>query len=604
MSVPRLTESIIRAGADARSYERGYALWQDGAISNAAIQGDTLSGECEGTSAPYYLLRVELDEGGIRSAHCSCPYEYGGYCKHLVALLLAFIHEPKQFVKRKAPAELLADLDREALLALLTKLLRDRPELVDWVEAAIAAPSGKAKRGKRKTVDAEVYRRQVRHILHSLDRMRPSEAYWHVGGLVHELAEVETNAMKFLEAGDAETALAILLALIEEASQGFEMIDDSNGDFSGFLRDLGQPLAEVILSLELSPVEREQLKNQLRKYDRNMSAYMTGGALDVAFEALEYGWTDQPRRSRPAVVEDKWDEEDDELDEYDEDDVDVYEDAGTIGWPAYRPADLTEAKLNVLQRQNRVEEYLALCQAANRHLRYALKLAELDRVAEAVKFARSHLTTAGEALQLAQQLRTLNHLTEALAIGERGLQLKGYKHSLAEWLAPIEEAQGRKAQALAAWQAAFNEEPTLETYQTIQQLAGSKWKKLQPDLMIALHKYYSQLPLAQVLIHEEAWTDAMALAERRDVEYPVVEAVADAVIQHYPDWVLRVSVKHAERLMVEANSKNYPIAAGWLKRVKAAYQVLGQTAEWRRYLARIKEQYKRRPALQAQLNRL
>jgi uncharacterized Zn finger protein len=303
---------------------------------------------------------------------------------------------------------------------------------------------------------------------------------------------------------------------------------------------------------------------------------------------------------RPAANDEDLDDEE----EYDDEDVDVSEEADTTGGSGYRPADLIEAKLNVLQRQNRVDEYLALCQAAGRHLRYALKLCELDRVVEAVKFARTRLTTTSEALQLAQQLRTLNQLTEALAIGERGLKLDGNKRSLAEWLAPIEEAQGRKPQALKAWLAAFNENPTLETYQTIQQLAGPKWTTLRPHLMTALHKYYSKLPLAQVLIYEEAWPDAMALADQRNVDYTVVETVADAVIQQQPDWVMRVSVKHAERLMVEPKSSNYPIAAAWLKRAKAAYQQLGQNAEWQRYLAHIKEQYKRRPALQAQLKRL
>jgi uncharacterized Zn finger protein len=125
MSLPKLSESIIRAGAEAQPYQRGYALWQAGAISNTAIQGDVLTGECAGTSAPYYTLRIELDEGGIRAAHCSCPYEFGGYCKHEVALLLAYVHEPTGFAVRKPPSELLADLDRESLLTLLTKLLND-----------------------------------------------------------------------------------------------------------------------------------------------------------------------------------------------------------------------------------------------------------------------------------------------------------------------------------------------------------------------------------------------------------------------------------------------------------------------------------------------
>ena len=354
---------------------------------------------------------------------------------------------------------------------------------------------------------------------------------------------------------------------------------------------------------DLSAIERQQLTERLNKADRQLSNYGVDNALDVALEALEFGWA-TPSPSRPATQAEDWDD-DEEYESDGEDDVDTYEAMGPIGGSGYQPGgDLVEAKLNVLQRQHRIDEYLALCQAADRHLRYALKLCELDRVAESVEFAQSHLTTTGEALQLAQHLRTLNHLIEALAIGEHGLKLNGYKRSLAEWLAPIEEAQGRAPQALSAWAAAFNENPTLETYKTIQHLAGPQWITLRPDLMVALNRGYSKLPLAQVLIYEEAWTEAMALADQRNGDYAVVEIVADAVIHHQPDWVIRVSVHHAERLMVEVKSKNYPLAATWLRRIKAAYQQLGQGVEWQRYLAHIKEQYKRRPALQEQLRRL
>ena len=97
-------------------------------------------------------------------------------------------------------------------------------------------------------------------------------------------------------------------------------------------------------------------------------------------------------------------------------------------------SDLTEAKLNVLERQGRTDEYLALCQKAKRHLRYALKLCDLDRVPEAIKYAKKHLATADEARQLAERLRSLKRIAEVLEIGERGLKLKGPKADLGEWL--------------------------------------------------------------------------------------------------------------------------------------------------------------------------
>src|SRR5574337_613200 len=100
MGLPKLTESIIRAGASAQSFQRGQDYYESGAISNTARQGSVLTGECEGTSAPYYRVRVELDEAGVREAQCSCPYEYGGYCKHVVALLLAYVHRPRSEERR------------------------------------------------------------------------------------------------------------------------------------------------------------------------------------------------------------------------------------------------------------------------------------------------------------------------------------------------------------------------------------------------------------------------------------------------------------------------------------------------------------------------
>lgn len=611
MKLPKLTESIIRAGASTQSFQRGQDYYTGGAISNMSRQGNVLSGDCEGTQEPYYRVRVELDEAGIHSADCTCPYEYGGYCKHTVALLLAYVHRPKQFVVRKEPADLLADLSRDELVALLTALLKRQPELYDWIEGAISAPasSGKAKKTRQRKVDVEVYRRQILGILHSLDGMRASEAYWQVGGLANQLREVQGTAMKFLDAGEAETALAILVTLIEEAGHGAEFIDDSNGELGGFVSELGLPLAEAILSLDLSEVEREQLADRLTQIAGYLSDYGMDETIDLAIQAARYGWeaASTGGRSRPARRirgprrdgdESDWEEvevEDDEwADESDE----------TWGQPQDIFGDLTEAKLNILERQGRAEEYLALCLETKRHLRYALKLCDLDRVTEAMKYAKKHLASADEALRLAERLRELKQIDEAIAIGEHGLTLSGSKASLGQWLGPVEEAQGRTKPALGAWLAAFPEAPSLDNYKTIKRLAASGWKKLQPEVMVKLRKSQDTQTLAEVLLFEEEWDEATKVAEGRNVWYPVVETVADAVLQHRPEWVVRISLKHAERLMTEANSKNYPLAGNWLKRAKKAYSSLGQADEWKVYLQKTKDKYSRRPALQAQLARL
>src|SRR5262245_10834152 len=588
MTTIKLTDAIIRASANEKSFARGQELYRSGAISDAAVQGNVLTGRCEGTQSPFYKVRAELDAGCVRSASCDCEYDFGGYCKHIVALLLTYAHKPKQFVVREDVAKRLAELSREQLLALLTDLLEDVPDLSDWLEAALSEPAAsrprKAAAPKRKRkVDTEVYRSRVRGIMHSLDHMRMSEAYWHVGGLTDELRGVEMTAMEFLNAGDAETAFRILMTLLEESHDGFDYIDDSNGELGGYLDDLGKTLAEVVLSLDLDEDQREDILSDIDEIHDKLSNYGVDG-LKVAIAAAQYGWGELPQEAQGQRVE--------------EDDVDRW----------YRPKPLsqilTDAKLNVLERQGRTDEYLALCLKSGEHLRYALKLVSLRRMAEAVKYALEYLAKADDALKLAQALRESRHYAESLKIGERGLKLGGSKASFGEWLGPIEEARGRTAQALEAWEAAFHDLPSLATWKTIKRLAGSRWKRMKPELMASLERGDDQQTLAEVLIEEQEWDAAIKVADKQTYDYRLVATVADALIKHRPEWVIRASVKQADELIAKTQSKYYAHAANWLRRAKAAYAQLGRNGDWQRYLSELKEQYKRRPALMAKLNGL
>jgi len=589
---------MIRAGASSESFRRGEEYYREGVLSNTTIQGTLLRGECAGTYAPYYRIQVELDQVGIADASCTCLYEYGGYCKHIVALLLAYVHHPRSFAVRKAPAELLADLEHDDLTAILTKLIQEQPDLYDRIEAMTSVPST-SKKKRRKKVDIEVHRRHILGIVHSLDGMRMSEAYWYVGGLANQLHEVEESAMKFLNAGEAESALEILLVLLEESSRGIENIDDSNGELGGFVGDLGTPLAEAILSMDLSQVERDRLVRRLEKLIDYASDYGMEGNLDIAIQAAKYGWDDAPKgKASPRGDGSIFYEDED----WDEDNEYEFRERGFLVGSGFD--DLTEVKLNVLDRQGHTEEYLALCKQEGRHLRYALKLCDLKQIEVAVKYAKKNLTTAEETLEVARRLRESRLVTEAIEIGEHGLKLKGSKASLGEWLGPVEEAQGRTKQALTAWTATFGENPTLDIYKTIKRLAGTGWGRLRPEVMASLRKSQDKLVLAEVYLLEEEWDDAIKVAVGHDVWYTVAEIVADGVIQHRPEWVVQISLKHAERLMSEVKSKNYPIAAAWLKRAKQAYTLLGKSDEWKKYLKETKENYKRRPALQSQLERL
>lgn len=105
-------------------------------------------------------------------------------------------------------------------------------------------------------------------------------------------------------------------------------------------------------------------------------------------------------------------------------------------------------------------------------------------------------------------------------------------------------------------------------------------------------------------MREQEWDAAIRLADKHAQENDVAATVADALITRRPEWVISASVKHAAALIEPTKSSLYPAAADWLRRAKAAYAHSGQIDEWQKYLQRLKEQYKRRPALMAHLKSL
>jgi uncharacterized Zn finger protein len=182
-------------------------------------------------------------------------------------------------------------------------------------------------------------------------------------------------------------------------------------------------------------------------------------------------------------------------------------------------------------------------------------------------------------LSIAQKLREAGRLNEAIALAERGLDLKGNAvHELATWLAPLEESQGRKEMALLAYRAAYDSHPTIELYRHIKKLSASNWESIRSALLKkAREMHYSDI-LLDIHLEEGEWDEAIKIAGQQSFTFNLLEKVADALIPHRTDWVIRISIKQAEGLIAQIQSKLYPVAARWLERAKKAYQHKVQAA--------------------------
>ena len=210
MELPELTQYHIQERCTEQSYMRGLDYFYDGAISNPTLHDYTLSATCEGTDIEPYRVTVELTPTGIADADCSCLYDWGGDCKHIVALLLTYVHEPDAFLSLEPLLTALAEKPQSNLLQVISELLKRAPELVPIAQAYSEVPVIPARTEPLPFI--AVYREQI-------DRLF-GNGFLEQHQLHHLLSELEAlrQHASFLEqSGEIERALSILHALIHQS---------------------------------------------------------------------------------------------------------------------------------------------------------------------------------------------------------------------------------------------------------------------------------------------------------------------------------------------------------------------------------------------------
>ena len=591
---PNLTEATIRSLASAQSFGRGQDYLLAGAVLRIERRGEFLLAEVEGSSYEPYQVTVKLDAGGILEAYCTCPYDWGGYCKHIVAVLLTYIRRPERVRERPTMDTLLSHLDRESLIGLVADLVEAHPNLADWIEPRVAAreqlqqvpPETPAEPRQRQTsLDPQPFRRQVQSILRGLGRMDPSEAYWATGGAVDQVREVMMQAQPFLEAGDGRNALVILEAVAGEYVDEWFEFDDSNGELGALFGELGAMLAEALLSADLSPDERRAWADKLTAWQSEIEDYGIDEGFDVAIGAAELGWDHVPlQRAMQGQITalGAWE--------------------GEAPWYA---DELAIARLNVLERQGRFDEYLNLAEAEGQSALYATMLVKAGRGDEAVAYGLEHLVTNGDALALAQALRAHDHPREALRIAEHGLSLQGRVHLLAHWLRDFASGLGEDGLALEAARAAYMDSPSLDDYQAVQALAGGAWPQVKDELLEHLARTSLASTKVDIYLHEGMVERAIEVIDQEQYAwYGTVEKVVDAAWQSHPDWVIRQCRAQAEPIMDQGKSRHYHHAVRWLGKARQAYLGAGQADAWRTYVQGLIDKHARKYSLRPQLEAL
>lgn len=180
-------------------------------------------------------MQAALGPGGIISGDCSCPVG-SGRCKHVAALLLAWLCRPEEFTEIADLETNLAQRSPAELITLIRQMVERYPDLELLLELPIPAPAG-----AQPPLDAQAIRRQARQAFRG-DRegwVDPFEA----GADLQPLLNLAAGYVTQQNWRDAVTVYEVI---IRETLANYEMVHEEEGELSEIVNDSVDGLGECL----------------------------------------------------------------------------------------------------------------------------------------------------------------------------------------------------------------------------------------------------------------------------------------------------------------------------------------------------------------------
>jgi uncharacterized Zn finger protein len=614
MNITNLSETDLRYHTTDKSFKRGEEYYRSGAITDLCQRGNCLCGEVTGNEASPYQITIQFDAGGVSEAKCTCPYDYEGWCKHIVAVALTSIRKPEAIQHRLSLNELLDRLNHAQTQTLVQELVAREPELLNQIDRFVSKISPllvqqvfttKTHPKRQTSVDPQHYRYQTKQMMRNC--LNHLEEGYEENPIDEDLPEILDQVQAFIDRGDGNDALVILTAITEACIEDWDEVSDYGLEGDDLIAMLDPVWAAAVLTAELSSTEASlQGRGYANDLQVNLEEWQDqlSGEFKIAAEALRQGW-DMPELL--AILQGE--------------NADLWAD----GRPRYADK-LTQIRLEILNLQERYPEYLYLARAEDLIEEYLVLLAQLGRITE-VMAASVRIKDAGQALAVAKVLREQDALTEALSIAKAGLELPDRiarsqaedrfftvhqsplldrsRYELADWTSELAQGLGDPATALTARINAFKLRPSLRGYQQIQTLAGDAWKSRQPDLLQHLRtmdNWSHAESKVQIFLNEGLVDDAIATVTDSYARANLIQVVMDAAMAHQPGWVIATAIRPAEDIMNRGKAESYQEAVNWLAKARSAYLQSGRQAEWQEYSTQLVETHGRKRKLMGLVN--
>jgi len=549
MSLPSFSEHTVRSLSTQASFLKGKRYLYDNAVGVVESDGTRYWAKVQGTR-PYRVTVYERN--GELHAECTCPYNFGGICKHSVATMLKIIEEGPKWAKIPglSPSEMIKRMNKTELESFVMDLVGLKDGILDMLQVYYLG-----ERGSRATVADYLSRVE--------DAFRDKDLSIYNNRNVYEkLQPIESLAEKLRVKGNYREAAKVYEALFEGVAKNIHRVEDSYGLFGEIAGYSLDSLTECLIKGEVADSQkRRYVQKFLKSYERVCYEFFNDNYKEAILKLATPDDLENALGKLDKLIADYAASEEDE-------------------WPAiyyYRHAVLF--KLDILDRLARDEDFIRL--------------------------AKANCDTADVCLKLAEKLKANNGTSTAVEVAEsslssfRGTEAEGLNRFLAEVYTDTSEYE----KAVDKYSGLFLTLGDFNYYERLRELAmkAGMWPKVLNQVVSSLSRgnASADLLLSEVYLRERMYEDAIGVAHASS-NLTVLEMVAEAVKETYPmeayDLYRRLVDIYLEENIGRAAYKQ---AASFLQRMKD----IGFEREFSSYIDELNNRFKRRRALKDEIMR-
>ncbi|MCF7804016.1 MAG: SWIM zinc finger family protein [Candidatus Marinimicrobia bacterium] len=573
MPLPNLTLTNFTGEVSSTIVDRGQDYFYRDLVTSLeeSLDGQWVA-QVRGTAT--YTVEISLSNDVVASWACTCPYDYGPVCKHVVAVLMELKEgksakadpEQKKRSTRKSPERRFDSLVDDLPVDALRKFLRDYAQFHPEMEREFLA--------KFTTADVpDAWRDYVAVIRESARAGSDRHGFIKYSNSFRVMQPIHTmiqQAYEKLESAEYHAAWHIARAVVQEVPKLIQRMDDSSGDGGFVTNNALEILREAGTATEDDDLQSEIFQFLLKEYPKQQ--YSDFGFDETILSVL----TALIRNPRQAKQVER----------------------------------LIKAQLEAAEN---AEDDFGFDYRFQRALKHQIEfLEQTGREDEAADIIDAHLDIEEFRERRIQEAFDQEDFDTAKSLVRDGIKLireqkypPGYEYRWEQWLFRIAKAE-EDTENIRQYARFFflHRRQDISWYKELRSTyTDQEWRPILADLIeeIRSKSYFPARALAEVYAYEHHWDDLLQLlSENPDLS--LLKEYGTYLREDFPEDLLAIYGETLRAFAAEYTGRKYYREI--VRTLNNIRDISGGADFVRNLVAEFRETYNRRPAMQEELDKV